>query len=469
MSGKKPITIIVSDLHLGGGKNDPGDDHVYQEREFANFLEKEIPESQKGSVELFINGDFLEFAQVLPDVYGLGSDKYWCSENESVSKVDEIICGHREIFEALMEFKKRGNIITMAAGNHDVDLWWPEVQKRIIAKVGEIQFALGEEWYNRYENRLLISHGHMIDPANKFKHWDNPILQVKGGPPRLEMCPGTLFMVKFLNGLEKNYPFADNLKPLMMLARLLYTERRPDFKAAVWTLLKLAGENPVSFLGTADEEAITSLEIGEDVLSEVDLNDSFAQEIADLYHELGRPQANIEMVRKDLRAEEDVYNFLKQLILRVSPERWEHLFDNVEGLNLGIDGTNQSEADGENGDEAVILSSIRSGMANEKEALREDAEYLFEGSAAEVVVCGHTHQPDEWRGSNGTWDGGYFNPGSWTRYVDASKAAKLTLKDLQNEADFPYELNYVRVEEGSTGRLRADKIRYKYLDSKWSK
>lgn len=468
MSIQKSITIIVSDLHVGGGKNDLGDDHVYQESEFASFLEKEIPESQKGAVELFINGDFLEFAQVLPDAYTLGSDKYWCSEDESVSKIVEIIRGHKEIFEALKDFKKRGNIITLAAGNHDVDLWWKGVQEKIEAEVGEVQFALGEEWYYRYGNRLVIGHGHMIDPANKFKHWDNPIRQVKGGPPRLEMCPGTLFMVKFLNGLEKNYPFADNLKPLMMLARLLYAERRPDFKAAVWTLLKFAGEDPVAFLGTADEEAIADLEIGADILSEVDLNDSFAEEIARLYREMGKPQANIEMVREGLKTEEDVYNFLKQLILKVSPDRWEHVFDDVEGLNLGIDGGNQHDPDDENGDEVVTLSSVRSGMANEKKALREEAEYQFGAPTTEVVVCGHTHQPDEWRGANGTWDGGYFNPGSWTRYVEVDKAVKLRLKDLQNEADFPYELNYVRVEERSGGYLRGDKVRYKYLNSKWS-
>jgi len=34
------------------------------------------------------------------------------------------------------------------------------------------------------------------------------------------MCPGTLFMVKFVNWLEQEYPFADHLKPVTALSRI---------------------------------------------------------------------------------------------------------------------------------------------------------------------------------------------------------------------------------------------------------
>jgi hypothetical protein len=99
-------------------------------------------------------------------------------------------------------------------------------------------------------------------------------------------------------------------------------------------------------------------------------------------------------------------------------------------------------------------------MARDKENLRNEAiSYLaMESGAHEVVVFGHTHQPDEWRGSNNNWDGGYFNPGSWTRYVDLDKVQNLTLKDLEKEDDFPYQLNFIRVEQTPSGALRADKI-----------
>src|SRR5207253_3202087 len=129
----KPVTLIVSDLHVGGGPNDPGDDHVYQNEQFRRFIDEAAnsDDGRAGRIELFVNGDFLEFAQVRPEVYTLGSAQYWCSEAESVAKLDAILGGHRDIFEALGRFAGRGNRVTMGAGNHDVDLYWADVQKRI--------------------------------------------------------------------------------------------------------------------------------------------------------------------------------------------------------------------------------------------------------------------------------------------------------------------------------------------------
>jgi hypothetical protein len=60
---------------------------------------------------------------------------------------------------------------------------------------------------------------------------------------------------------------------------------------------------------------------------------------------------------------------------------------------------------------------------------------------------GHTHLPDERTFDNGR----YFNPGCWTRYLDLEKHPNLKLKALQNEDNFPYELNYVGVGAGAGG------------------
>lgn len=90
-----------------GGADDPGDDHVYHNQQFSKFIEG-IPEAKDGKVELFINGDFLEFAQVRPNVYTLGSSKYWCSEAESLEKPAAITKGHEDVFDALKRFQADG-------------------------------------------------------------------------------------------------------------------------------------------------------------------------------------------------------------------------------------------------------------------------------------------------------------------------------------------------------------------------
>lgn len=444
---QKPVTIILSDLHVGGGKADPGDDHVCQREQFSNFISYGIPESRYGKVELVINGDFLEFAQVRPDIYTLGSAKYWCSEDESVEKLSAILSGHENIFLALREFQEHGNSITFAAGNHDVDLYWPHVQREIEKVVGQVCFALGEDWHSRYDGRLLIGHGHAFDPANRFKRWKNPILRGPKGVARLEMCPGTLFMVKFVNWLDSKYHFADNVKPITTLAKLIYKEPESGFKTALWMLLKFAGRHPVRSLGIQGQDVKSVSNFGSVLLDKVAVNEQFTEQVSGLYRKMGNRSMTSAKIRMKLRTEEDLFIFLQQVMVKLSPDDWMPIF------NFPLPGTLGRDI-------GRTLSIVRSGIARDKEILRDKAEALLASAMTEVVVCGHTHQPDEWRGPDGKWDGGYFNPGSWTRFVNIKNVPDLTLEDLEREEDFPYQLNYVRVELCANGKLRADKICY---------
>ena len=81
--------------------------------------------------------------------------------------------------------------------------------------------------------------------------------------------------------------------------------------------------------------------------------------------------------------------------------------------------------------------------------LAERAKELLETNV-DIVVFGHTHQPDR-RDFNGRF---YFNPGSWTRYVELGPMSKLTMEDLRNESRVPYALNCVWIEESDAGNLR---------------
>jgi UDP-2,3-diacylglucosamine pyrophosphatase LpxH len=444
---QKPIMIILSDLHVGGGKADPGDDHVCQKEQFSNFISHGIPESKHGRVELVINGDFLEFAQVRPDVYTLGSARYWCSEDESLEKLSAILAGHENIFLALREFQEKGNSVTLVAGNHDVDLYWPQVQHEIKKAAGPILFALGEDWYSRYNGRLLIGHGHAFDPANRFKRWKNPILMGPKRVARLEMCPGTLFMVKFVNWLDSKYYFADNVKPITTLAKLIYKESESGFKTALWMLVKFAGRHPVKSLGIKSQDITNVSHFGTTILDKIAVNEQFATQVSGLYRKMGNRNITTVKVKTRLQTEDDLFNFLQKVVVNLSPDEWLPVFNFSSPSTLGRD-------------KARTLSIVRSGIARDKEILREKAEARLGNAPTEVVVCGHTHQPDEWRGPDGNWDGGYFNPGSWTRFVNIKNVPELTLGDLEREEDFPYQLNYIRVELRANRKLRADKICY---------
>jgi UDP-2,3-diacylglucosamine pyrophosphatase LpxH len=435
-----PVTIVISDLHLGGGVADPGDDHVYQKSQLVRFVREmaETPEGRRGDLELYINGDFLEFAQVRPEVYTLGSPRFWCSELESLDKLSAILAGHAEVFAALRELQLPGNRVTIAAGNHDVDLYWGRVQERLRHDAGPVAFELGREWVWRHEGRLRIGHGHMVDPANRFQDWANPFRLGPHGTLRLEMCPGTLFMVKFVNWLERDYPFADNIKPIQALGRLLWKEDRAGLGLVGWRLSRFAMLHPGTALGTPLDEA----ERGQRLVEQILADEPFAEDVARLYRAAGRPEASLQEVRSALATQHGWLQFLDEVAVALPPEEWLPVFDRARSPVLA------------SGGHGPTLSIASSGCANEKEVLRIVAAQELAAGPTEVVVLGHTHQPDEVRQGQGA----YFNPGSWTRYVEVERGQALTLADLAREETFPYQLNFVRIERPPSGPLRAEKI-----------
>ncbi len=73
-------------------------------------------------------------------------------------------------------------------------------------------------------------------------------------------------------------------------------------------------------------------------------------------------------------------------------------------------------------------------------------------AGAEVVVLGHTHLPQ--RLEEGTRR--YYNPGSWTRYIDADRMQALKLEDLETEDRYPYQLNCIRVTDAGSANLSSE-------------
>ena len=427
---QKLITFIVSDLHLGGGKFDPGDDHVYKGDQFAKFILTRLVETNEwknGDIELFINGDFLDFVQVGPELYDGNLDTGWCSENESLNKLKVIIKGHKPIFDALRTFNEKSNLITIAAGNHDVDLYWPAVQQKIIDTIGNTNFEIGEEIVSRYDGRLLIGHGHMDDPANKFKNWAQPVVKEKNSelPPRLEMCPGTKFMVKFVNLLEAKYPFADNIIPETNLARILWKEDKIGAVLAAALLFKFMGTEPRAFLGSSTSDKTEILKQIKDYL-EVP---NFLNEVTSIYNEVFNLHETEKAVKSKLKEDDELFQFVNAVFTNMSPEEWQPVFDKWPiKTTLSIHSND------------ATLSIGYAGISDIKSELREKAMSMLTENV-DIVVYGHTHQPDkaDFKVKK------YFNPGSWTRYVDIKNIDSLTLEDLANESDFPYQLNYIKV------------------------
>ena len=434
----KPVVIVISDLHLGGGGADKGDDHVFDQQQLAGFIDtlRASDDGQAGRIELYINGDFLEFAQVGQHLYTLRSADAWCSEGESRAKLKLILDGHPEVFAALKAFSAAGNRVTLAAGNHDVDLFWEGVQADLRAAAGPIDFVLGADWTSRFDGRLRIAHGHQHDLANQFRHWAHPFVSGPGGEQRLEMCPGTLFMVKFVNWLEGNYPFADNIKPVSALWRILARENTLGLASIGWMFARFAARHPGVTLGDkADARALPRK-----LVEIMQADDAIGATLRGWYRSYLDGSADDEKIHATLAGDPERLEALMIAVMAGEPPgAWEAALAKAPvGGTLGAGHGTLQLAESQKVDDKLLFREVAK------------AELTRAGSIAEVVVLGHTHCPDDWSVSEAPGKR-YFNPGSWTRYAEISKQARLSLADLKDEAAFPYALNYVRVTAGTAG------------------
>ena len=421
------ITLIVSDLHVGGGPADAGDDHVYHNNQLVNFVRAQgaTPEGLDGRLELFFNGDFLEFAQTDVKAFSLVSDKCWCTEVESLRKLETILKGHPEIFEALRDFQKPGNVVTIAAGNHDVDLYWAKVQARLREVAGAgLRFEIGQDWIERYDGKLQVGHGHMSDVANRFENWAHPVVTTQWGIECLEMCPGTLFMVKFVNKLEAQYPFADNLLPVTKLASVLLRDDKSGFASVGWMFTRLVATTSPTTLGTDTGE-----DYGTRLLGLVQGSRSRAARLAAILQEQDMEEDRQLLAARAL-TQERLASLMFALLGRLDMRTRQSLFDLSDtGVDLGTDNV-------------TLAAIVRANLVDGKIELKKVAKKRGTLKNASVVVMGHTHQADELE-----WNGGkYYNPGCWTRYLELEPGRSITLEDLKEESKYPYALNFVRVE-----------------------
>ena len=438
----KPVTLIVSDLHMGDGT--PSDDFVDNADQFSRFVATQAatPEARAGKIELIINGDFLELAQVRPDLYQIDDKRFWASESESEQRVDAVAAGHPKVFRALAEFQALGNQVTLFPGNHDIDLVWPGVQKKMRALIPGVNIETDRDAYLRHGGRLHVAHGHLyptIDPANGFKKLPHPILD-DTNPPRLEMCPGTLFMLKFVNPMEAKYPFADNVGSIMDLIKILGREKLWGVTVLAWMLTRFAAKYPSEML-SADPKKIP---VGAQVLDAIQSDKLVRGEIARLYADLlGERAVTAADVKRRLSSEDAVADFVERLF---------HADPKLDLWICVLDAT-QPATSSVNSATGGLLSILESGRTDSRNGCIIIAQARTK-VGAQVIVLGHTHLPQDV-----PLDGArYYNPGSWTRYV--VDATGLTLKDLEDESTFPYQLNYVRVEDTGAPMLSSAMINF---------
>lgn len=276
--------LFLSDFHVSEGRNPQKglihrNEDFFQDAAFAQFLVHHVQLSRRETAveyfnipwKLVINGDIFDFLQVtskpkpgaelfgvkgvrtLDELsqneqdFGLGT-----SSPEIVWKVGHIAKGHPLFFQAMAWFVAQpGNELLLMKGNHDIELYWPDVQRRIRqllqqayahwrqAAVPNDTHALLPLLSNMpdelsltalqksvtfppsflYEPGLFYAeHGCQYEPANAFRNFEDPRLPATpdfpDAPNYIELPSGSLFVRYFFNDVEHIHPFADNMKPI---------------------------------------------------------------------------------------------------------------------------------------------------------------------------------------------------------------------------------------------------------------
>jgi UDP-2,3-diacylglucosamine pyrophosphatase LpxH len=180
--------LIVSDVHLGCDlvqhirPNAPlrAPASLRRDEELCALLdwyrEHPLPDAPW---RLIFAGDLIDFSgmaigaaptsEVCPDERKFGLR---ASELNSVEKLRRVAMAHADVFAALSCFLKAGNDLAIVRGNHDVDLFWPAVQRELLGALdvccdsnpdvhGCVEFF---DWFYYEPGRIYLEHGHHYDP-----------------------------------------------------------------------------------------------------------------------------------------------------------------------------------------------------------------------------------------------------------------------------------------------------------------
>jgi len=227
--------VVISDLHVADPDIDPavkkrGLDDFDRDEHFARLLGKVIPDAGWPAT-LIINGDFIDFIQILP---GLGrhsvGDRYGVTQNDSRLKLGRAIEGHPVVFDAMAKFLQEKGQILILPGNHDIDLHWPLVFEDLRKRLGNVPDPMlrfvKEAVIN--EQRVYIEHGNQYSYDNRFDSWLNPISLAPDERERLERPWGTMFLDHVYNDFKDLYPFSNKVYPHWKLAWIALRSFKDD-------------------------------------------------------------------------------------------------------------------------------------------------------------------------------------------------------------------------------------------------
>ena len=413
--------FIISDLHLGEGQQSRLEDFDEQAAEnFINFFQEA---SSLGGVRVIINGDFIDFPQIILEAKSEPPQKFLgTTEAESTARLEKVIDGHPEEFDVLKNFLAvKGNELLLIPGNHDVDFAWNKVLRTLMRRIGATRknFKFGMVYKDA---GLYVTHGHQYSDDNQI---DAPINFTFNC---LNSCWGTYFVEHFFNKLEDRYPLLDNARPMWKaaLSAVLYDEVLVTGTFAAELLLFL--KNFRIPLKDYARSVVMGWRPKTRTLRQQDI-DTLTDEI------------KINALRErlqELRGNPEFRREFDAVFQDLSETQWEQVFSRYSGADYELlDFLQNTELRPQS-------RGLFSNTDNYQQAARFIARYHPD---TRVVVMGHTHHgvdanvldiEDEQETFL------YFNTGTWTKTYDIPWWGLTSLKTLIDPSQYTQNSGIVR-------------------------
>ncbi|MBI4818491.1 MAG: metallophosphoesterase [Deltaproteobacteria bacterium] len=231
--------LVVSDMHVGRdqklitgfaqGRPNPAFD-----RAFVDLLDL-YTAGKEGDWKLILAGDFIDFLEVVVvrddrrrfllsfDVtneeqeFGLGT-----AAERVLEKLYTTLEYHQDLFARLARFVKGGGEIVVMRGNHDVEFYWPKVQRAFRRELASLAFrddpaeidddlrrrsefqsrVIFAPWIYFEPGRIYVEHGHQYDEYCSFDHWLYPVSPTN---PRMIDTPVSAFAMRFFVNMMSDY------------------------------------------------------------------------------------------------------------------------------------------------------------------------------------------------------------------------------------------------------------------------
>ncbi len=192
-----PDIVVLSDLHLGRGRNaETGRFHAleafFYDEDFFRFCEhlcREAAERRNGLVVVF-NGDTFDLLRIEPEPVGEDAtrrEKRYgpvVTPDRAGSMLKDVLLGHPRFVEGVALLLASGHRVVFLPGNHDIELQWPDahaaVREALLSSVRASRGAEAESrakeslsfepWFFHVPGRMWVEHGCQYDAESSFRY-----------------------------------------------------------------------------------------------------------------------------------------------------------------------------------------------------------------------------------------------------------------------------------------------------------